>query len=77
MTAQSKLCLGSGCGVESIEIDDDHIPKELQVLNLSDKMFSVEGCRGLTKLLRGADSTMETLRLERNNMDDEGETTNH
>ena len=75
----SALCDGpiktlscSGCGVESIEIDDDHIPKELQVLNLSDNMFSVEGCRGLTKLLRGEDSKLRTLKLENSSIDDGG-----
>jgi Ran GTPase-activating protein (RanGAP) involved in mRNA processing and transport len=66
-----KILSCSGCGIESIQIDN-HIPKKLQILNLSDNMFSVEGCRRLAKLLRGTDSKLGSLNLENSNIDDEG-----
>ncbi len=60
------------CGIESIEIDSDHIPRHLDVLSLSRNSISVDGCRGLTNLLLGGDTTLERLFLDRNNIDNEG-----
>ena len=60
------------CGIESIDIDSDHIPRNLDVLSLSENSIGVDGCRGLTNLLQGGDATLERLFLDRNNIDNEG-----
>ena len=38
-------------GIESIEIDGEHIPKHLKSLYLNGNIINADGCRGLTKLL--------------------------
>ena len=60
------------CGIESIEIDREHIPRNLDVLSLSGNSIGVDGCRELSKLLLGGDATLKYLFLESNNIDDEG-----
>jgi hypothetical protein len=63
----------SNCGIDSIEIDDDHIPKNLKGLDLHQNNINTDGCRELAKLLlKGRDSMVEMLHLENNNIDDEG-----
>jgi hypothetical protein len=56
------LCVS--CGIESIEIDDDNIPKKLTKLMLSESNINTDGCRELVKLLQGADSTLKELWLQ-------------
>eukprot|EP00984_Skeletonema_dohrnii_P021307 scaffold10614_cov82-Skeletonema_dohrnii-CCMP3373.AAC.4 len=53
------------CGIESIEIDSEHIP-------VDDNSINADGCRGLAKLLQGGDSTLKDLYLRDNAIDDEG-----
>eukprot|EP00984_Skeletonema_dohrnii_P037993 scaffold40711_cov105-Skeletonema_dohrnii-CCMP3373.AAC.1 len=60
------------CGVEDIEIDDEHIPKRLENLNLCGNNINPDGCRELTKLLLKEDTTLQDLHLRENNIDDEG-----
>jgi len=60
------------CGVENIEIDDEHIPKRLENLNLCGNSINPDGCRELTKLLLKEDTTLQDLHLRENNIDDEG-----
>lgn len=60
----------TGCGITSIEIRC--IPKHLKVLYLDENNINADGCRGLAKLLRGGDATLETLHLQKNKIDDEG-----
>ncbi|KAK1746175.1 leucine-rich repeat protein [Skeletonema marinoi] len=60
------------CGVENIEIDDEHIPKRLEKLNLGGNNINSDGCRELTKLLLKEDTTLQGLHLRENNIDDEG-----
>jgi hypothetical protein len=59
----------SYCGIESIEIDDDHIPQELF---LNGNRIRADGCRELTKLLQRRVSTLTILCLRSNMIDDEG-----
>ena len=59
------------CGIESIEINSNHIPKCLRTLYLYDNRINADGCRKLAKLLHGGDSTMKTLFLTKNRIDDE------
>ena len=42
-----------GCGIESIEIDRELIPKHLKRLSLDGNNINADGCRELAKLLRG------------------------
>ena len=60
------------CGVDSIEIDENCIPKCLKVLNLSGGSINSDGCRELTKLLLKEDATLKGLFLGENNIDDGG-----
>jgi len=62
----------SNCGIESIEIDSDHIPKHLTILGLNDNNINADGCRGLAKLLQGGNSTLTKLDLNNNMIDDNG-----
>lgn len=62
-------CLG--CGIQSIEIDSENIPRNLKILVLSENNVDADGCRGLATLLQ-ADSTLTTLYLRENKIDDEG-----
>ena len=50
-----------GCGIESIEIDNNFFPKRLENLDLSKNNINAEGCRGLAKLLKGGNATLERL----------------
>ena len=59
------------CGIDSIEIDKDHMPKHLKFLRLHDNIINDDGCRGLAKLLQGG-STLTDLSLQRNQIDDDG-----
>ncbi len=61
-----------GCGIESIEIDNEHKPKHLELIFLSDNIINADGCRGLAKLLEGEDATLKNLYLDNNKIDDEG-----
>ncbi len=64
-----------GCGIESIEIDNEHIPKYLESLVLIDNRINADGCRELAKLLPGAGGNatwFAGLYLAGNNIDDEG-----
>eukprot|EP00984_Skeletonema_dohrnii_P015255 scaffold6547_cov141-Skeletonema_dohrnii-CCMP3373.AAC.8 len=60
------------CGIESIEIDSEHIPKHLKSLHLSGNKINADGCRQLSKLLQGGDSTLKHLNLYHNKIDDDG-----
>jgi hypothetical protein len=60
------------CGIESIDIDSEHIPKHLTYLYFSNNSINADGCRGLAKLLQGGDSTLNFINLDDNKIDDEG-----
>eukprot|EP00985_Skeletonema_marinoi_P014096 scaffold7078_cov148-Skeletonema_marinoi.AAC.3 len=60
------------CGIESIEIDRDHIPRHLMHLYLSNNNIETNGCRGIAELLQGGDATLTSLHLYDNKIDDEG-----
>ena len=60
------------CGIETIEIDSDHIPKYLTSLDLKDNNINVDGCRGLANALHQGGATLSTLWLQNNRIDDEG-----
>ena len=60
------------CGIESIEIDSEHKPKHLKSLFLTYNRINADGCRGLAEMLKGGDSTLTTLHLQKNKIDDEG-----
>ena len=49
------------CGVESIEIDSDHIPRNLQEIFLEGNYISADGCRELAKLLRSPSNETASL----------------
>ena len=66
---EEMYCLG--CGIQSIEIDSEHIPRNLEKLVLSENNVDADGCRGLATLLQ-ADSTLTTLYIRENKIDDEG-----
>jgi hypothetical protein len=59
-------------GIESIDIDSDHIPRNLETLYLQGNCIDADGCRGLATLLQGGNPTLTTLRLDDNKIDDEG-----
>jgi hypothetical protein len=60
------------CGIESIEIDINDIPRHLRVLRLNENSIDADGCRELAKLLQGRDATLTALWLDDNKIDDEG-----
>jgi hypothetical protein len=62
------------CGIESLEIDGDHIPKNLKELWLSNNNINTDGCRELANLLQGGESTLKVLWLGGNRIDDNGVT---
>ena len=62
----------SKCCIESIEIDEENIPRNLEFLHLKGNNISADGCRELAKLLQGGDSTLEVLDLQNNKVYDEG-----
>ena len=59
------------CGVEAIDIDNEHAPKHLEELYLDANEISADGCRELSKLLQGVDATLKILDLDENKIDDE------
>ncbi len=62
----------SNCGIESVDIVREHIPKQLKTLHLSENNINTDGCRGVTTLLQGGKSTLTCLDLRKNKIDDEG-----
>jgi len=60
------------CGIKSIEIDRDDIPKHLKTLYFYGNNINADGCRELAKLLQGRNSTLTNLLLDNNMIDDEG-----
>eukprot|EP00985_Skeletonema_marinoi_P016608 scaffold8963_cov185-Skeletonema_marinoi.AAC.1 len=62
----------SGCGIDSIEIDSEHISKHLKRLHLNKNIINADGCRELSKLLQGGASTLTDLFLNNNEIDDNG-----
>ncbi len=65
------LCC-SGCGIESIEIDNEQRPQHLQYLYLAHNSINADGCRELAKLLKGEDAILKDLSLSTNKIDDQG-----
>ena len=63
------------CGIDFIEIDDDHIPNNLYKLNLVNNNINADGYIELSKLLNGSNSTLKELELgsdyNHDNVDDE------
>ncbi len=64
------ICIG--CGIESIDIESEHIPRNLVLLNLRENAINADGCRGLAKLLQEGNATLERLHLNDNKIDDDG-----
>ena len=62
----------SSCGIESIEIDTNHIPRNLEHITLSCNKVGVNGCRELAKLLQGGVSALKCLDLSDNAIWDDG-----
>eukprot|EP00985_Skeletonema_marinoi_P021048 scaffold12694_cov141-Skeletonema_marinoi.AAC.6 len=60
------------CGIDSIEIDSKHIPKNLTYLRLNDNSINTDGCRELAKLLQGGDAALTFLSLNNNEIADDG-----
>ena len=60
------------CDIESIEIDSEHVPNHLRTLALGGNNINADGCREVAKVLRGGDSTLERLKLDDNEIDDDG-----
>ena len=64
----------NSCGIDSIEIDGDHNPKNLTELLLNNNNINSDGCRELANLLQGGESTLKVLWLRGNRIDDNGVT---
>ena len=60
------------CNIKSIQIDGDHVLKNLAKLFLYDNMIDTDDCYELAKLLQGGNSTLNYLDLQHNKIDDEG-----
>ena len=60
------------CGIESIEINTEHIPKQLKVLKLAGNSIDSAGCREVAKLLQGGAAALTELHLEGNGIGDKG-----
>ena len=60
------------CGLESIEIDREHIPKHLEFLLLNNNLINADGCREVAKVLQTGDGTLDHLHLVNNKIDDVG-----
>jgi Ran GTPase-activating protein (RanGAP) involved in mRNA processing and transport len=60
----------SNCGIESIEIDSDFIPKKIKVLKLSYNIINADGYRGLATLLEWGDTTLNLLNICHTQIDD-------
>ena len=63
-----------GCGIESIEIGSEHIPRHLEHLSLENNNINADGCRGLAEFLQAGDVSLFGLYLQNNNIDDAGVT---
>ncbi len=59
-------------GLDSIEIEDDFLFDNLKYLSLSGNNINADGCRQLAKLLRHEQSSLETISVGNNMIDDEG-----
>jgi len=59
------------CGIESIEINSDCIPRNLQQLWIDDNIINADGCREVAKLLQGG-ATLTHLSLSDNRIGDDG-----
>ena len=62
----------SSCGIESIDIHSNHIPRHLIRLYLHGNRIRSDGCRELAKLLQGGDSTLKDLVVSDCKIDDDG-----
>ena len=62
----------SGCGIKTIEIDNEHIPKHLAVLNLKNNNINADGCRRLARLLMKGGAAITSLDISHNQIDDDG-----
>ena len=60
----------SECGIESIEIDRDYIPKNLKALELAKNIINADGYRGLATLLEWEDTTLNLLNICFSKIDD-------
>ncbi len=60
------------CGIESIEIDNKKIPKNLKSLYLTTNSIDTDECLELTKLLKGGNATLTELHLDDNLINDDG-----
>ncbi len=61
------------CGITSIDIDEEHVPKCLKELALTNNEIKADGCRELTKLFQGGgDATLKNLYLVHSKVDAEG-----
>jgi hypothetical protein len=60
------------CGIDSINILADTIPKHLTYLSLPRNPLGADGCLQIAKLLRREDATLKKMHLEDANIDDEG-----
>jgi len=65
------LCCHS-CGIKSIEIDGEYIPRNLTLLDLGGNIINADGCHGLATLLQGGNATLKCLYLPNNQIGDEG-----
>ncbi len=59
------------CGLTSLDININHMPEHLSDLNLSNNSIGPYGCLGLAQLLQKENSTLRSLRLNNNNINDE------
>ncbi|KAK1746097.1 leucine-rich repeat protein [Skeletonema marinoi] len=62
----------NNCGIESMEIDNNHIPKHLTGLCLNRNKINAYGCRGLAKLLQREGATLINLWLNSSKINDDG-----
>eukprot|EP00984_Skeletonema_dohrnii_P015595 scaffold6773_cov115-Skeletonema_dohrnii-CCMP3373.AAC.5 len=60
------------CGIDSVQIDSNCMPRNLRSLFFSSNSINADGCRELAKLLQGGDATLTFLSLNNNQIDDEG-----
>jgi len=70
--SQIKVLNCRNCGIDSIEIDINHVPKNLDSLKLAGNNINTDGCRELAKLLQRGDYALTNLNLEQNKINDEG-----
>jgi len=70
--SQIKVLNCRNCGIDSIEIDINHDPKNLDSLKLAGNNINTDGCRELAKLLQRGDYALTNLNLEQNKINDEG-----